>query len=113
MPEPPRRRRFTWGVVGVWTACLVAAAVALPFVLPSRPSPAPPQPAASETPRQAGPAAPLWADMVVKRPEARENFCTAIDFVRSPAVASRIAGEEGKMTFLLHVSGNFEEARFT
>jgi hypothetical protein len=113
-PEPPpRRRRLAWGVVGVWAACLVAAAVALPFVLPSRPSPAPPQQTASETPRLAGPAAALWADMVVKGPEARENFCTAIEFVRSPAVASRLAAEEGKLTFLLHVSGNFEEARFT
>jgi hypothetical protein len=42
-----------------------------------------------------------------------ENFGTQVEFVRNPQVASKMAREEGKLTFLLHVSGNFEDARFT
>jgi hypothetical protein len=42
-----------------------------------------------------------------------ETFGTAVQFVRNPQEAARIAGAEGKLTFLLHVSGNFEDARFT
>jgi hypothetical protein len=33
--------------------------------------------------------------------------------VRSPAEAARIAGREGKLVFLLHVSGNFEDTGLT
>jgi hypothetical protein len=42
-----------------------------------------------------------------------ENFGTQLEFVRNPQVAARMARDEGKLTFLLHVSGNFEDARFT
>jgi hypothetical protein len=34
-------------------------------------------------------------------------------FARNPREAARLAAAEQKLTFLLHVSGNFEEARFT
>src|SRR5262245_11429579 len=44
---------------------------------------------------------------------ARETYGTTVEFVRGPREAARIAGEEGKLTLLLHVSGNFEEAKFT
>jgi cell division protein FtsN len=43
----------------------------------------------------------------------RETFGTAVAFARNPRQAARLAAAEGKLTFLLHVSGNFEEARFT
>jgi hypothetical protein len=43
----------------------------------------------------------------------RETFGTAVAFARNPREAARSAEAEGKLTFLLHVSGNFEEARFT
>jgi hypothetical protein len=33
--------------------------------------------------------------------------------VRNPPEATLLAGKERKLLFLLHVSGNFEEARFT
>lgn len=45
--------------------------------------------------------------------EGCETFGTRVEFVRNPKVAAKIAREEGKLTFLLHVSGNFEDARFT
>jgi hypothetical protein len=44
---------------------------------------------------------------------ACETFGTQVEFVRNPQVASKMAREEGKLTFLLHVSGNFEDSRFT
>ena len=46
------------------------------------------------------------------RPD-RETFGTAVEFARNPLEAARAAGAERKLTFILHVSGNFEEARFT
>src|SRR5262249_12714805 len=42
-----------------------------------------------------------------------ENFGTEVTFVRNPREAAGAAMKEGKLTFILHVSGNFEEARFT
>jgi len=46
------------------------------------------------------------------RPD-RETFGTTVAFARNAMEASRLAGEQRKLTFVLHVSGNFEEARFT
>jgi hypothetical protein len=43
----------------------------------------------------------------------KETFGTAVAFARNPLEASRLARTEGKLTFILHVSGNFEESRFT
>jgi hypothetical protein len=42
-----------------------------------------------------------------------ETFGTNVQFVRNPLEAGRIAGDQRKLTFLLHVSGNFEDDRFT
>jgi hypothetical protein len=38
---------------------------------------------------------------------------TSVDFVDTPAKAARIARKEEKLVFVLHVSGNFEDPRFT
>lgn len=43
----------------------------------------------------------------------RETFGTSVGFVGSPAEAAQVAAREQKLTCLLHVSGSFEEARFT
>jgi hypothetical protein len=59
----------------------------------------------------AAPAAPAAAD--AERGAACENFGTEVSFARNCREAARIAVKEGKLTFILHVSGNFEEARFT
>jgi hypothetical protein len=46
-------------------------------------------------------------------PAGRETFGTAVSFVRNPSEALRIAGQERKLAFVLHVSGDFEDSRFT
>lgn len=38
---------------------------------------------------------------------------TRIDFFSTPKEAARLAAKEGKLVFLLHVSGNFENPGFT
>jgi hypothetical protein len=38
---------------------------------------------------------------------------TTIDFLDTPREASEQAKKEGKLVFVLHVSGNFENPRFT
>ncbi len=46
-------------------------------------------------------------------PGGRETFGTAVEFARNPQEAARQAAAARKLTFLLHVSGNFEDAGFT
>lgn len=38
---------------------------------------------------------------------------TSIDFVDTPSVAAKQAKKEGKLVLVLHVSGEFEDPRFT
>jgi hypothetical protein len=52
-------------------------------------------------------------DAADKQPADRETFGTAVGFVRNPREAARLAAAERKLTFVLHVSGNFEDDRFT
>ena len=47
------------------------------------------------------------------KPPAREKFQTEVEFVRNAQEAARIAKADNKLTFLLHVSGNFEDPGFT
>jgi len=42
-----------------------------------------------------------------------QKFGTALSFHTSPGEALRLARIESKLVFLLHVSGNFEDAGFT
>jgi hypothetical protein len=55
-----------------------------------------------------------WAatDRIANQP-VRESYGTAVDFLSRPAEAARQALHEQKLLFLLHVSGNFEDAKFT
>ena len=43
----------------------------------------------------------------------RESFGTRVDFVASPQDAYRQAAGAGKLAFILHVSGYFEDPEFT
>jgi hypothetical protein len=52
-------------------------------------------------------------DQPACKPGDRETFGTAVEFVRNPQEAARLAAAERKLTFVLHVSGNFEDAGFT
>jgi hypothetical protein len=38
---------------------------------------------------------------------------TAVDFHDSPALAAKAAKKDGKLVLVLHVSGHFEDPRFT
>jgi len=53
------------------------------------------------------------ADAATKPLAGREHFGTAVGFVRNPVEAARVARAERKLTFLLHVSGNFDDPGFT
>ena len=50
-------------------------------------------------------------------PEKTEATCgshgTRVEFVDTPSEAAKIAKKEQKLVFVLHVSGNFEDPRFT
>ena len=48
-----------------------------------------------------------------KEVEECGNFGTAVHFVDSPKLAAKQALKEEKLVFVLHVSGNFEDPRFT
>jgi hypothetical protein len=41
------------------------------------------------------------------------RFGTAVDFAESPMEAFKQATKEKKLTFVLHISGNFEDSKFT
>jgi hypothetical protein len=81
-----------------------AVAMAAPFVLPEKP----------------------WfalADLTLAEPEscsgaarvcsANRSLDTALTWAKSPAEAADLASREGKLVFLIHVSGNFEDPGFT
>ena len=51
---------------------------------------------------------------VLGGPAFAEGACgTAVDFMDSPKEAAALAKKEEKLVFILHVSGNFEDPRFT
>ncbi len=81
-----------------------AVAAAAPFVLPEKP----------------------WfalADLTLAEPEscsgaarvcsANRSLDTALTWAKSPAEAADKASRDGKLVFLIHVSGNFEDPGFT
>jgi hypothetical protein len=53
----------------------------------------------------------------VKPPDKAEATCgkygTNVEFVGTPSEAAREAKKEHKLVFILHVSGHFEDPRFT
>jgi len=63
----------------------------------------PPQPIAKATPKP------------VEKTEGATcgDFGTSVEFADSPSAAAAKAKKEQKLVFVLHVSGNFEDPRFT
>ena len=59
----------------------------------------------------------IWAMLgaaMLAGPAFGEGSCgTSVDFVDSPKEAAALAKQEEKLVFILHVSGNFEDPRFT
>jgi hypothetical protein len=98
-------RRLLFRVAGLCLAPLVGWAVVHGSELESKP--AVPGPIA----RPVKPVKP------VAPPAKDEATCgshgTRIDFVDTPSQAAKIAKKEQKLVFVLHVSGNFEDPRFT
>jgi hypothetical protein len=46
--------------------------------------------------------------------ESGAEMCgTAIEFASSPAAAAQLAQQRGRLQFILHVSGHFEDTAFT
>jgi hypothetical protein len=67
-------------------------------------TPAVPQPAVKQ------PAPP--PEKAEKTEGATCTFGTSIEFADTPSEAAKLAKKEGKLVFVLHVSGNFEDPRF-
>jgi hypothetical protein len=113
VPEcSPRRGRRQWvlGAVAAGGSCLVVVALLLVLVrLPALARGGMMPVALAAVAGQPG-AVVCHED---SRPEARENFGTAVGFVRNPREAARAAASERKLLFLLHVSGSFEDSGFT
>jgi hypothetical protein len=60
------------------------------------------------------PAAKVQAPKKPAQPEKSQTRCgTAVDFVKDPSEAARLASQKGRLQFILHVSGDFEDAQFT
>jgi hypothetical protein len=120
-PLPPfgQQPRLYWRPVaaaGTLTAALLLAlVVAIQAASPRRES-------ESQTKAPAPPAASTPEPLYLASPPAHGpdagcspggSFGTSVAFVSTPAEASRLAERHRKLTFLLHVSGNFEESCFT
>jgi hypothetical protein len=53
------------------------------------------------------------ADEKKQAGESCGNHGTSVEFLDTPSEAARKAIKEEKLVFVLHVSGNFEDPRFT
>jgi len=51
--------------------------------------------------------------IVKDKAEGTCSHGTRVDFVDTPSLAAKLAKKEQKLVFVLHVSGNFEDPRFT
>jgi hypothetical protein len=113
-PRRKRRRLVRWGAAFCAVALVVTSALLVVGRLQARDqAQAAPSPLAVPSPQRATlPDAPPCAAPEARQAE-QETFGTFVRFVRNPKVAGRLAGKEGKLTLLIHVSGNFEEERFT
>jgi hypothetical protein len=115
-PRSKRPAPTRWVAVAAISVFLATAALALWVSRTSAPAVTPVAPPTAAKDQDDGPLG-VREDGQDKRAAeqelARETFGTAIEFVRNPREAARLAYAERKLAFLLHVSGNFEEARFT
>lgn len=57
--------------------------------------------------------APVAKNPPAKDEPACQRFGTAVDFAASPAEAAVRAGKDQKLLFVLHISGNFDDSKFT
>jgi hypothetical protein len=105
--EPPanKRRVHSWAIVALAGLCVLGVA------MPVR--------RAESLPRSVEPVTSIKATpslgFVVKPAALPEPGAhdTRVAFVCSPAEAARLAAADRKLTFLLHVSGDFDDSEFT
>jgi hypothetical protein len=101
-------RRLLFRVGGLCLAPLVGLALTHASELGS--TPAVPGPIA----RPVQPVRPIKPIAPLEKTEAAcGSHGTSVEFVDTPAEAAKIAKKEQKLVFVLHVSGNFEDPRFT
>jgi hypothetical protein len=55
----------------------------------------------------------IGEDLPQSAPQPQGKHGTGLDFACTPAEAAKRAGDQGKLVFLLHISGNFEDSGFT
>jgi len=106
VPVPPENRNDEVGRYG-------PPALGLP------PLDAPPPPLGAPPPADPAPivpapiAPPAAASLTAPAAPECQTFGTSVAFAASPAAAAKQAAQEGKLLFLLHVSGDFEDDAFT
>jgi hypothetical protein len=101
-------RRLLFRLAGLCLAPLAGLALAQASELDGKP--AVPGPIA----RPVKPVRPVEPITPLVKPEATcGSHGTQVHFVDTPAEAAKIAKKEQKLVFVLHVSGNFEDPRFT
>jgi hypothetical protein len=67
----------------------------------------------AEPPRETKPAPRISAPVLEPAEKACGSYGTKIDFLDSPTEAAKLAKKENKLVFVLHVSGLFEDPKFT
>lgn len=119
-PEPARDEKVVRGPIRQPVPAIVAKPAA-PATMPERfvlRDPPPQQVRSFVLPKDA------WfalGEVSAEEPDAAEpvvcradrSLGTALTWAKSPAEASERAAREGKLVFLIHVSGNFEDPGFT
>jgi hypothetical protein len=114
-PQPQPRRLGRWAGLATGGACLVAAFVLMLLGLSAQARTVPTAEAPTQEVKSPSELAdaPEGACLVDLKGPGRENFGTAVDFVRNTSEAGRAAEKQRKLMCVLHVSGNFEDAGFT
>ena len=67
----------------------------------------------AEPPREPKPAPSISSPVLDPMEKACGSYGTKIDFLETPSEAAKLAKKEQKLVFVLHVSGHFEDPRFT
>jgi hypothetical protein len=71
-----------------------------------------PATSARALPAKVTPATPSITEITKPAPTCGKHG-TSIEFVATPSEAAQLAKKDGKLVFVLHVSGHFEDPRFT
>ncbi len=82
--------------------------------VPMQKAPAsPPEPSVLDDPVAQAPRLPVTEQAPTEGMAACETYGTQVSFVDGPADAAQQALKERKLLFMLHLSGNFEDSKFT